>query len=279
VRVDVPYTGGAAEGYLIDQTEFSPREITVQGPANVVSRVDTARVNVLRENLTTTYTDDLGFTLLDENGDELDESLLSQLSFSDERIHVNIPVRVVKDVALTVDLAYGSGATSSNTIYEVDPPVIIIAGDPEDARDFNTLNLGTIDLTRFEYSDTFAFPIAVPNGLTNISGETEALVLVEVKGLVMKFLSVSNASIHYINEPNGYDVEIRTQSLDVRIRCRPEDADSITDANIRVVVDVKDLGQGTQRIPAMVRVDGIEGEAGAIGNYSVIVSIIKALVP
>ena len=43
VRVDVPYRGGAAEGFLCDPTEFSPRDVTVNGPAEVVTEIAAAR--------------------------------------------------------------------------------------------------------------------------------------------------------------------------------------------------------------------------------------------
>ena len=274
VRVSAPYTGGVSEGFIADPVEITPREIMVYGPAEVVSRVGAAQVRIVRENLTTTFTENLGFVLLDVDGEELDDALLDQLTVSEETIHINIPVRMQKEVTLTVDLGFGAGATSQNTTFEITPRTIIIAGDPEDVRDLNTINLGTIDLTRFEYTDTVAFPIAIPNNVTPLSGETEARVMVEVKGLTMRYLSVSNTRIHYVNEPSGHTAEIRTQSLDMRIRCRPEDFEEISETNIRIVADLRELGPGTQRVPARVYVDGIDG-AGAIGNYMIMVAIIR----
>ena len=273
IFVDVPYRGGAAEGYIQDPPEFSPQLITVSGPTDVVSRVSVARVSINRESLTSTYMDDLTFTLLDENGDVFDEPLRNQLTSSDETIHVTIPIRMMKEVVLTAEFNYGSGATSQNTRYTIDPPTVMIAGNVEDVRDFNSINLGTIDLTSFDYSRTFpAFPIVIPNYFTRISGETEAVVVVDILGLDMKHLSVSN--IQTLNEPDGYETEVRTQSLDVRIRGRTEDIENLTESNIRVVASLPDdISPGTQRVAARVYVDGIPGDVGAVGNYNVTVSI------
>ena len=274
VRVEAPYRGGAAEGFMTDSPDFSPREITVTGPAEVVSEVNVARAQIVRENLTTTLEDDFPFILLDRNGEELDEALLSQLTLSDESIHVTVPVRATKAVALTVECVYGSGVTEQNTRVTIDPPMITIAGDPEEIRDYNSLNLITIDLTRLIiFSDTNMYPIILPNNFTNISGETEARVLVELLGLDFKFLSVSNSNIHTINGPTGYTVEIRTQSLDVRIRGREEDLAGVSEANISVVADLANCGPGMQRVSARVYVDGISADVGAVGNYNITVDI------
>ncbi|MCL2124380.1 MAG: CdaR family protein [Oscillospiraceae bacterium] len=273
ISVDVPYKGGAAEDYIQDPPEFSPQTITVSGPTDVVARVSVARVNIARENLSSTYTDDLPFVLLDENGLEFEEALRGQLTSSDETIHVSVPIRMLKEVVLTAEFNYGAGATSQNTRYTVDPPTVTIAGNVEDIRDFNNINLGTIDLNSFDYARTFpAFSIVIPNYFTRISGETEAVVVVEILGLDMKHLSVSN--IQTLNEPDGYVTEIRTQSLDVRIRGRTEDLEALSEANIRVVATLPDdINPGTQRVSARVYVDGINGDVGAVGTYNITVSI------
>jgi len=274
VNVEVIYSGGAADGYIQDPLEYSPQSIMLSGPADAVSQVGSARVSIIRENLTSTYSDDLAFTLVDENGEELSEALLNQLKIIDETaIHVTVPVRMKKEVALTVELSPGSGATSQNSTYKVTPEFITIAGEPEDVRDFNSLNLGTIDLTSFDKSDTYDRTIAIPNQFTNISGESQASVFVEVHGLEVRHLSVSN--IHYVNEPAGHRVDIITQSVVVRIRGRLEDLAGLTEENIRIVADLSGLSAGAQRVQARVYVDGINGDVGAVGSYYVTVSIVN----
>ena len=272
VYVDVAYRGGAAEGYILDPVEYTPQSIIVSGPIEIVSRVSSAHVSIIRENLTSTYSDDLSFVLLDEDGEEFDEPLRSQLTTSEETIHVNIPIIMKKEVALTVEFSYGSGATSQNTSYIVDPPTVIVAGNPDDVRDYNSLNLGTIDVTRFDYANTYGFTIVIPNNFTPISGETEASVFVEVLGLDIKHFSITNLFTQ--NEPSGYTVEIESQSVDVRIRGRAADMENLTEANIRVVADLTDASPGTQRVQAKVYVDGIDGDVGVVGTVNITVSII-----
>ena len=275
ISVDVSYIGGAAEDYIQDPPEFGPQTITVSGPTDVVSRVSKALVSVPRENLSSTYTDDLPFVLLDENAEEFEETPRSQLMTSDETIHVTIPIRMMQEVVLTVDFNYGAGATPQNTHFTVDPPTITIAGNVEDLRDYNSLNLGTIDLTSFEYTRTLPpYSIAVPNYFTRISGETEATVVVEVLGLDIKHMSVTNFQV--LNEPDGYTAKIVSQSLDIRIRGRAEDLENLTEANIRVVATLADdVNPGTQRVSARVYVDGTSADVGAVSSYYLTVSVVE----
>ena len=274
IRVDVPYTGGAAEGFLCDPPEFSPRDITVFGPAEILSGIETARVQINREKLTATYSYDLPFILLDRDDNEIDEDLLTNLTYSEDLIHVTIPVRAIKEIALTVDFVYGSGATPQNTTFTADPPMITIAGDPEDLRDFNSLSLDTVDLTRFEYSNTYVFPISLPNHITNISGEKEAQVLVEVLGLGIKYITVLSQNIHVTGEQPGYIVDIRTQSYDVRLRGRQEDLDNVTEANVTVAAVLPpDIGLGTQRVVARVNINGVDADVGAIATTNIYITV------
>jgi YbbR domain-containing protein len=281
LHVEATYSGGVAEGFLQDRMEYSPQEIKVSGPADVVTRISGARAVILRENLDSTYSDDVQFILLDDNGDELEQSQKDKLTFiSDETIHVTIPIRVIKEIVLTVNLVYTSGATEQNTNYTIDPPTILIAGSAEDIRDYNSINLGSIDTAgRLELTNTYPFTIEVPNIFTNLSGETNALVLVETIGLEIRHFSVPNSNMHVINEPAGLATEIRTQSIDVRIRGKAEDMMNLTESNIRIVTDLTDAGLGTQRILSRVYVDGLNVDIGAVGAYYVTVSIAKEIPP
>ena len=274
IPVQVNYKGGtASEDLIVEMEEFEPRTITVEGPEDVISRIGYAYVPIPRENLSATYTDDLGFVLVDKNGEVIDESVTEQLIFSHETIHVTIPIRLVKKVPLYIELMHGAGSSDANTIVTYDPPFITISGDPESIRDFNNILLGTIDTTRFTETTTEAFPIILPNNFTNISGEPEAHVLVEVLGLAIAYYSTEN--LQYVNARPGLTASIKTQTLDVRIRGTREDLDSLVSlTNIRVVADLREYEPGTYLVPARVFIDGVDADVGAVGErYRITVTI------
>jgi len=272
IPVRVNYTGGTASGELISEAvEYDPHSITVWGPEKVVSRIHHVRVPIFVENLTTTYTNDLEFVLFDENDEELDESLWESVTFSQETIRVTIPIREIKDVPLTVAISHGASTSDANINWNAEPRFIKVSGDPEVIRDLNNIMLGTIDMLSFGITDTVTFPIILPNHITNISGETEALVNVEVLGLDIAFRSTSILQI--INTPPGYRADILTQSVDVRIRGAADDLALVSSMNIRVVADLTEQSSGTARVSAKVYIDGVDAAIDPVGEYVITVTL------
>jgi YbbR domain-containing protein len=279
VPVRGEYTGGTAPGtdmyeYLVGEPEFGPQMITVSGPERVVARVSEAWVPIMRENLSATYIDYLPFILRDENGYELEEEYLEQLEISHDLVRVTVPVSAVRPVPLTVLFMYGAGATEYNTFYEIFPDRIYVSGEPDAIRELNEIPLGTIDLTRIELSDSEMFAILIPNNFRNHSGETEANVRVEVRGLEVWPVSVAN--IHTVNAPSGYTLTVLNQRLDVRIRGRREDLEALTDTNFRITTDLSGLPAGHAQIPATVWIDGDVGDVGPVGEYRITVRLDRA---
>jgi len=266
VPVIVNYRGGTASEELVaEEEEYEPRWITIAGPEEILSQISYAYVPIPRENLSATFNEELGYVLFDADDEELTESMLEPLSYSHDAVLVKVPIRQVKEIPLFVDIVHGAGTTDANTILSYTPQYITISGDPEVIREINNLRLGTIDMTSFaRESNTEAFPVIVPDPIRNLSGETECIVLVEVRGLGIRYYVTQNLQV--INTPPGHIATIRTQSLDVRVRGREEDLEHISWTNIRVVADLRDMNTGTSFLPARVYIDGIDADVGAVGG-------------
>ena len=272
VRVS-PYTGGtAAPGELVaEAVDWDPKVITIRGPEEIISRISYARVPIFRENLERTYTDDLEFVLIDENGEVLSDEIRELIEYSDSLIRVTVPIKEIKDIVLNVDLWHGESTSDANTQVSITPQYITVSGDPDALREFNSIQLGNIDMLRFSLTSTQPFPIIIPNNLVNISGETSALVHVDVLGVEIAYHSTTN--IQTINDPPGYRITILTQSLDVRLRGTSENLSLVDEMNIRVVADLADMNPGTSRISARVLIDGIDADIDPVGEYLITVRI------
>ena len=288
IRVEAPYTGGtASDEFIVESTIVEPSIITVHGPGDMISRISSARVRIPHENISMTVVDDLPFVILDDDGEELElePEEFSQLFFSSndmpiDAIRVTVPVSMTKLVPLSVEIMPGAGASRDNINITYNPTEVQLSGDPDILRALNSIELGTIDLTRFELSTTEQLPIIIPNDIINESGQTQATVLIEVRGLEIDYYSVEN--LHTINAPPNYDVVLITQSVDPRVRGRREDLDILAELmleggqNIRVVADLTDLGPGTTRLPSSrvrIFIDGVDVDIGAVGDYRVSVRI------
>jgi len=137
------------------------------------------------------------------------------------------------------------------------------------------LPLGVIDVTSFGRSNgTQAFTIRVPQHIENLSGETEARVLVEVLGVDIDFYSIEN--IHLINVPTDLNFQLVSETIDVRLRGRREDLDMVSDHNIRVVGDMRDFPPRIGFLDDVtVYLDGVDSEVGAVGNYRLSIRVLR----
>ena len=269
IEVRGVYDAKIAEGYSAKPLEFNPQTVEVSGPESIVSALDYAWVTVERETISKTVEDSLNYTLYDKNGNQV---RFDNLKVSDERINVTLPIVMVKDVALKVNLFPGAGAAETNAKVTVTPSTITLSGDATQLEEINAITLDSIDLSDFVSSFTERYTIAIPNGLTNETGTTEADVTVQILGLTTVRLSATNIKTQ--NVPDGYTASIVTQSLDVTVRGKETDISKLKAENISIVADLSTLGSavGTFSVDAKVYVDGFT-DTGAVGDYKITVTL------
>lgn len=266
------FDGGVAEGYQAEPIELTPSTITVSGPQEVLATIAYAWVPVHRENISKTVEEELPFTLMDENGHEI---LSDKLTFSQDSIKVVIPVVMIKEIPLVVNLTPGAGANSTNAICTVTPSTISVSGDAETLNELNQIVLGTIDLSRFLQSTTEDFQIVLPNNTTNLTGLTTAKVTVDITGLDSVHLSADN--IQVTNITAGYSADVITKSLDIVLRGQADELEKVSPSNIRIIVDLTEYKEtiGTFSVMAKVNIDGDMITVGPIGEYKVTVTLTK----
>ncbi|MDR2421386.1 MAG: hypothetical protein LBD49_04730 [Oscillospiraceae bacterium] len=261
----------AAEGYLAEPAVFNPDTVVVRGPRTEVERVASARVLIRRENQSRTLTAEMTFTPVDADGGEI---VSDKLTFDRDTVSVTIPIRMVKEVALTVNAIYVSGATTENTVITIEPETVSLSGDAE-ALGMNSITLATIDLSKFESFHSARYPILLPNGINNLTGATEAEVTISIRGLETKRITATSSNLQIVNETPGYTAELITKSVDVAVRGTADALEDITAESVRIAADLAEYGEtiGTFTVPARVYIDGDFGDCGPIGDYKATVRV------
>ena len=276
VPVVAEYTGlsVAAEGYQAEQPIFVPESVTVYGPQSVVESVAAVRVEVRRENLSKTVTEELAFVAIDADKNVIESDMLT---FDRDAISVTVPIRMIKDVVLTINPIYGAGATAENTVVTITPEKLTLTGEGELLSSLNSLTLATIDMTKFESFYTVTLPIVIPNDMVNLTGVNEADVTITITGLETRRVTVPYTSLQVTNESAGYTADLITASIEVLLRGTTAQLDAITTNNVRIVADLADYGEtaGTFTVPAKVYLDGQFGDCGAVGDYKIAVRVTK----
>jgi YbbR domain-containing protein len=280
VEVRGSFDGGVAEGYQAEPIELSPAMIKVSGPQEILSKISYAWVPVYRDNLSKTLEEKLPFTLMDDNGHAV---VSDELTVSQDTIDIVIPVVMIKEIPLSVNLIYGAGTDSSNCSLKITPSVVSVSGDAETLNDINQILLGTVDTAKFLNTQTTEFPVVLPNEVKNLTGITEATVTVTIAGL--ESMRATSENIDVKNIRTGYSAIIITRSVDILLRGTAAEIAKITPdvfgktavpVSYRVVADLSELGDttGTYSVLAKVYVDG-EADVGAVGEYKITVTITK----
>ena len=270
VDVTVNYIGSVDLDYIVDKNgaQLDHEKVTITGPRNVIDQITQARVDVDLNGRDQTFNESFRFTLCNAEGQPVDAA---QVKTNVAEVNMTLRIQRVKEINLLLDVKYGGGATEQTTIIQIDPLTIKVAGSEALLEGLDNLVLGTINLADITQDTTLTFPITLTEGLTNLSGQTEATVTIAFPELEVKTLSVNK--IQVVNVPAGMTVKVGTQVCSVTIRGPKAQIDAITEEHLTIRVDMTTVEMGENMYAAQVYVDGAFPGVGVLGSYNILVRV------
>lgn len=260
--------GRVAGDYQMGIPAIEPERVVVSGPVEQVNQVDKVVATLKTEELSERFAGDLPLIPLDKQGKALTNL---ELTLSADTAYVVVPVVVTKKVDLTINIQAGGGAAVNDAVVHIEPESITVSGSETDLDGLEEISLGSISLASVVGTNTFTFPIELDPSFTNESGLTAAQVTVTVDGLDTEVFAVNN--IRTVNVPEGYTVDVVTQSVLVTVRGPAEDLANIDASQIQIVADLSDMTvEGSRQVLARVYLNGTS-TVGVIGEYSISVNI------
>ena len=270
VPVKPVFEGSLEDGYTLKSLKSNFDTITVTGTAEQIAPISKAMVIVDEKGMHQSTTRTMNYTFVDENGDPVDTT---GIEVDEESVELTISIVKHKTLPLTVDFVAGGGATEDNVKWEFDPATITVSGDEEILDSLNRISLGTLDLSTVVADSELNYPIVLPEGVENETGEAEATLTLTLSGLSSKTLRVSN--FEFTNEPDGYHVSAMTQSLQISVRGPSDEIERITAGNVRVVADLSSISGVAGNYTCenvTIYLDGFPN-SGVMGSYSVAVNL------
>lgn len=273
VPVEVRWEGTRSEGFLYD-TENAVLDypaITVAGPASVADQIQKAVIEVDLTNQTESISENYRYTLVDGEGEPVDAE---QITVNVEQVHMEAKIHRIKEIRLVAQVIYGGGTSTQTASVTVDPQVIRVSGSAAVLEELgDTLSLATVDLGTIEKAEDLTYAITLPEGVTNQTGITEADISIRFNGLASKEFTI--ADIKAVNVPQDLKAEIINANLTVKIRGAAADIGRLEAEHISATVDMTNAVEGTSTYKAtIVFGEGFE-ELGAMGTYSVSVTVQK----
>ena len=268
IPVEIVYSGAVPENYMADKENpvLDNTAINISGPKKVVDKIAMARIDVDLANKTESIDDSFTITLCDKNGEPVDAKWITA---SHDDVRLQLRIAQVKELPLEIEVIEGGGASKNTIALEMDTKAVEVSGSDALLEDLTSLKVGTIDLSQVKKDQIFTFPILLPEGVVNESGETE--VNVDLKFLDLETKSVSITNISDVKAPEGMEVQLITKRLDVQLRGPKKRMKSISAENVTVTVDFSEeqAGKATVNAQISVNVDGV----GAVGVYTVTATI------
>ena len=274
VEVQVIFSGSAAEDYMADTENrvLDYPTINVSGPSSVVELIDHAEIHVDLTGRVESISENLRYTLCDVDGNPVDVALITT---DVAEVHLDVRIQRFKQIPLMLQLTYGGGAWENTVDVTLDPMNISVSGSESLLADLEYIQLGSIDLSTMEEDAELRYPIELPEGITNLSERTEAVVTVKFLNLAIRELAIHE--INTINIPEGMEAVLMNQVLKVRLRGPKGVMDDLEPEDVLVIVDFNNKELGSFTIKPTITVRGEKfASVGAVGTYSVSATLREA---
>ena len=274
VPVNVVFTGAVPEGFIADTENvvLDYPVVNIKGPASVVEQIAQARIDINLEGCTESLSENYRYTLCDEEGNPVD---VEQITTDVAEVHLDLKIQRYLAVPLKVNALYGGGATEGYTRYEIKPSSIRVSGSEAVLEDLTELVLGTINFAELTENTSLTFPINLPEGVTNLTGITEATVDITFVGLSIKEFTTENITV--TNVPEGLEYELMSEVVKVTLRGPSAMINQIEPEDIVVTVDLTGKEIGASTVKAIITIKGENYTAvGAVGTHTVSVTLKEA---
>ena len=273
LRCDIQ--GAVADGNIAGELQFQPETLEVRGQQSEVENISYAKVTLVIDDATETVSQTLDYKLYDALGREVSGANIHPVV---DQIQVLMPVYVIKELPLEINFIESPGSSLDNVTYKIEPGSIKVYGDAALLRDINSIKLDDFDLSSISSKATYYYQIPLPDGCENLSNISRATMTIEFNDLVVDTLTTEQ--IGYENPPEGKEVSILTNQIQVTLRGTSVDVGALTPEDVTVVADLRDVSSasGSYTVPAEVRLNS-EGDIGVGGSYQIRVHISDPVVP
>ena len=264
VPVDIQYSGTLPENYMADKenNQLDFESITISGPKSVIDQIAMARIAVDVDGRTESFSEQFQYSLLDAKEKPVDAALVTTNA---DAVNLTMKIYRVKEIALSVKVNPGGGASQDTSKITIDPQTIRISGSTSLLEGLESLELGTINLAEIHTDTTLTFPIKLPEGVNNETGLQEATVKIEFPELGTETLTVTQ--FEAVDVPAGLEVDFVTKQLEIQVRGPKNSVSQVDPSDIKVVVSFANEQAGTAKIKAEI-VIAKEG-VGAMDSYEI----------
>lgn len=265
IPVQVHPVGTAPAGYYVGNSTASPSMVAVSGPRSLVDQVVCAEAVVelnnlpAREGLSRRAT---GFTLLDENGNQIVSDLLEVTSESVLLDSVVIEQRLytLRNIALSdIGLVRGTPADGYEVkSVSITPEIVTVAGAESDLTELDALYPdGYVDVTGLTESVNSRQRLRETGSLAYVSASI-VTVAVEI-GPIIQDATFNSLPINVVNVEDGLTAEAGVSAGSVVVSGPKLWIRQLRARDVSLRCDASGLTEGTYELPVLCVIEDSEG--------------------
>jgi YbbR domain-containing protein len=250
--VGLTLNGQPATGYQAGTPNLEPLEVLVSGAESLVEQVDRARVAINLTGTRESVNQAVDVQLLDKNN-----RTIRGLSVNPASVLVTIPVSQqggYRDVAVKV-IVQGQVANGYLlTNLSVFPPVVtVFSTNPTLVNELpGIVQTQPLELRGASEDISTRLALELPEGIS-VVGEQSVQVQVGIEPIISN-LTLSNIQIEVVGLGDGLTAQVSPVAVDVILSGPAPALDSLLLQDIRVTVDVTDLGAGIYQLTPRVEI-------------------------
>ena len=269
VPIQLEYIGSVPEGFIADKENptMDVAAVEISGPESVVTQIDRAVIQVDLADKTDSVVGAFPYVMCDADGTPVDAQMVTT---NVEEVNLSVKIQAMKEVPLTLNLIDGGGATADTCQVELSRETIWVSGTENKLNELTAVELGTVDLALLkEETNTMTFEIVLPEGVTNMTGETEVTATISFPSLGKKTLSISKEKFLATGVPAGTEVVWITEVVEVELRGPRDIIKDITEKDITVTMDFKDEELGSISKVPKITLSSAYADVGAVSVSTV----------
>jgi len=257
VPVRITTTGDPALGYAIGPVSTEPTQIRVRGPASSVAQVSTVGGTISAQGARQNVEQPVRLNALDQDGNPV-----GFITLVPEAVQARVEIEHLggfRDLAVKVIVRgqVAPGYRISNV--SVTPPIITVFGSTQ-AIDNSPGFLETVPISVTNAQDdmTERVPLNVPGGLS-LLGDPAVQVRVQVEAIQGGLTVQQPVTVQGLRE--GLEAKVAPETIELILTGPLPKLQSLKPDDVRVVLDLVNLGPGTYQIkPQAIVPQGIVAE-------------------
>lgn len=249
-NINIANTGNVVDGYSIVSQTISPNTVRITGSSALIASIDTVKAVVDVNGMNSDMNMTVPISIYD-----IDDNILSTdgLDFSKSEVDYTAVIQLTKTVPIKYSTSGNVADGCEVKETKISQDHVVLAGSPDTINSINEVVIPSdqVNVSSLTSDKTYSINLTkfVPEGVSIMSNKT-VQVDVKVVSTYTKDFEVDLSGIAFKNTSvTGQNTASAIGRITVTVKGNKAVVDSMSEADIKMTIDLTGLSNGTQTVP------------------------------